>query len=212
MSIIAIEKHLRIVRNLKMKAGAVVILHLVVTILFGALLFFQKAKIDTERESMVLVKQRYEELSAKYQLLKFLRNKPLTISQGIDAAEVMVAECRAANQPYHIILAVIAEESQFDPTAISNKGARGLGQAMGETWKFYFTEKELQGKSFMHDVGLNVTFIIRHLSALQKQYGNDWQKALSAYLCGEPDGKIARSYVKAVLRRADQFKPYFVEE
>lgn len=97
------------------------------------------------------------------------------------------------HNPY-LILGIIAEESDFDPTAISSVGALGVGQVMPKVW-----EKELkeQGiiteKRDLFDPEINVLAMDYILLKYYKQF-KDWNKVLNAYVGGD------KQYVKAVKR------------
>src|SRR5262249_60386258 len=76
--------------------------------------------------------------------------------------------------PFTLIEAVIRVESNFDPRAISSKGARGLMQLMPGT-------ALLLGVDDVFDVAQNIDGGGRHLRALVDRYAGNLVLRLSAY-------------------------------
>jgi soluble lytic murein transglycosylase-like protein len=103
--------------------------------------------------------------------------------------------------PVKLFRALIKAESNFNPRAVSKKGALGLCQLMPET------AKELGVKNpFDPDENLNAGALL--LSRLYKKY-KDWRLALAAYNAGEgavdryggiPPYRETISYVKNISR------------
>jgi soluble lytic murein transglycosylase-like protein len=88
---------------------------------------------------------------------------------------------RAANQSSvdpKLVKSVMLVESDFDPAAVSRKGARGLMQLMPET-------AAAQGVEDVHDPAQNIAAGVRHLSQLLDRYDGDVVKSLAAYNAGE---------------------------
>jgi len=105
-----------------------------------------------------------------------------------------------------LVLAVVAVESGFQPTAVSRKGAQGLMQLMPATARSL-------GVADVFDPASNLDGGARHLSALVAQYGGDLQRALAAYNAGAgaverhkgvPPYAETRQYVKKVLGRYEK--------
>lgn len=110
----------------------------------------------------------------------------LSIRHGVDPA---------------LVKAIVRAESDFNATAISKKGARGLMQLMPET-------ASILGVRDIHDPYENVEGGIRHLSKLLKMFNNNVRFALAAYNAGEnavlkygsvPPYPETREYVKRIL-------------
>lgn len=107
-----------------------------------------------------------------------------------------------------LVKAIVKAESDFDSTAVSIAGARGLMQLMPETAR-------IMGVSDIHDPEENVEGGIRYLSKLLKMF--DWKipLAVAAYNAGEnavlkygtiPPYSETQTYVKRVLYYYGKYK------
>jgi soluble lytic murein transglycosylase len=107
-----------------------------------------------------------------------------------------------------LIEAVIKAESEYDPMAVSKKGARGLMQLMPAT-------AEQLGVSNVHDPRENLRGGVRYLRKLLDQFQGDVELAVAAYNAGP--GAITKyrglppypetvDYVKKVRKYYDQFQ------
>jgi soluble lytic murein transglycosylase len=87
-----------------------------------------------------------------------------------------------------LLLAVIRQESAFDPEAVSHAGARGLMQLMPSTAKT--TAKELKVKysrsNLTTDPDYNIKLGSAHLAHLLDQFNGSYVLALGAYNAGSP--------------------------
>lgn len=106
------------------------------------------------------------------------RARPLASSRK---SERWRAHVRAAAEKYELpealLLAVMAVESNFDPRALSEKGAMGLMQLMPFTAKdMYVTDA--------WDPEQNIEGGARYLRILANQYGGDMVRTLAAYNAG----------------------------
>ena len=105
----------------------------------------------------------------------------------------------------NLVKAVVRAESDYNPSAVSRAGARGLMQLMPATAR-------LMGVKDIHDPVDNVNGGTRHLSRLIKKFNGKLPMALAAYNAGEgavkrygriPPYKETQLYVKKVLRFYD---------
>jgi soluble lytic murein transglycosylase-like protein len=103
----------------------------------------------------------------------------------------------------NLVKAVISAESNFDPRAISPKGARGLMQLMPSTASRF-------GVKDIFDPAQNISGGVRYLRYLLDLFGGDLVLALAAYNAGEkivqnnrgvPNYRETRDYVDRVLTR-----------
>jgi hypothetical protein len=197
------ETHERLVRKVKKRAfiiHGVLALLLTVSILFPLI---SKVESDLIRESYGVVRQHLVNMECKYVLLEILRNKPLSIGQALEIADVVVEESRTNRVSVPSILGVMSVESRFRTDAVSAAGARGLMQVMPAVWSQYIESDELRGQTSRHNPALNVRVAVRYLGDLLRQYG-DVRKALKAY-----GGFITKSpdkYVNAVMTKAEQYR------
>jgi soluble lytic murein transglycosylase-like protein len=100
----------------------------------------------------------------------------------------------------NLVRALVKVESNFNPRAVSNKGAMGLMQLMPATAKMYDLRNPF-------DAAQNVDAGVRHLKGLLENFGGDVRLSLAAYNAGqgavERNGGIppyteTRNYVKRI--------------
>jgi soluble lytic murein transglycosylase-like protein len=77
-----------------------------------------------------------------------------------------------------LVRAVIQVESNFDPSCVSRKGARGLMQLMPGTARRYNVNR-------IHDPEENIRAGVHHLADLLEMFYDDLPRSLAAYNAGE---------------------------
>ena len=84
----------------------------------------------------------------------------------------------------NLVRALVEVESNFNPRAVSSKGAMGLMQLMPETARMYDVHNPF-------DAAQNVDAGVRHLKGLLDDFGGDVTLSLAAYNAGQ--GAVKRS-------------------
>jgi soluble lytic murein transglycosylase-like protein len=132
-----------------------------------------------------------------------------TASQRHDAWEQPRAIIKEAADRYgvaeDVIAAVIEAESQFNPRAVSRRGAQGLMQLMPDTAASLGVEDPFSPRENIHGG-------VRHLRSLMDRFDNNLPLALAAYNAGHvavihyggiPPYPQTRAYVGRILRRLE---------
>lgn len=119
----------------------------------------------------------------------------------IRSYDELIAEAAQRHRiPPALVKAVVAAESDFNPGAISRKGAQGLMQLMPDTARSLGVSNPMRAEE-------NLWGGVRYLRHLLDRYG-DWTRALAAYNAGPsavdhyggvPPYQETRQYVDRVL-------------
>jgi Soluble lytic murein transglycosylase and related regulatory proteins (some contain LysM/invasin domains) len=113
---------------------------------------------------------------------------------------IIYSEARKNDLPPELVAAVVHTESQFVPTALSNRGAIGLMQIAPKTGRWL-------GASNLSDPAQNIRAGTKYLRYLTDRFDGDQAKAIAAYNAGEgnvrrfggvPPFKETRNYVQRV--------------
>jgi soluble lytic murein transglycosylase-like protein len=177
-----------------------------------------------EKARQVFIHQRDElkDLKTKETIYSILRSKGVSLSQGIDIAEVTIQQSKKLNLPISLILAVMKKESTFTPFAFSSQNAMGLMQIHPATWEWFVKRMDL--KLSVHaafDPATNIimaTHILRDLyenyKKTSKSESETWNSALSAYYAGTTSLSqtgITGSHIQYVAE-VNKFKKEFDEK
>jgi soluble lytic murein transglycosylase-like protein len=124
---------------------------------------------------------------------------------GIDAYIKQVAAQHGVSAD--LVAAVIEAESEFNPRAVSRKGAQGLMQLMPKT-------AATLGVDDPFDPRENIEAGVKHLRALMDRFGSDnLPLVLAAYNAGEvavikhrgvPPYRETRAYVQRIMKKLDR--------
>lgn len=110
--------------------------------------------------------------------------------------------------PIPWIEAVIDVESSFMPTAVSNKGARGLMQIMPATGHDY----GVTNPDDLFDPAINIDVGTHLLSDLRDRLGDDVAAIYSAYNSGKPDLYLTSAEVAANVDRFLNRLEYYLQQ
>jgi soluble lytic murein transglycosylase-like protein len=129
--------------------------------------------------------------------------------RGLSVADIMAEIETVATRhrvPPRLVAAIVAVESEFNPRAVSRRGARGLMQLMPATAASVDVQDSFDARE-------NIEGGVRHLRVLMDRYNNDLPVVLAAYNAGDravlahqgvPPYRETRQYVIRVLRRYDR--------
>jgi soluble lytic murein transglycosylase-like protein len=193
MSCMAAEDHDRIVRRVNFWH---VKFHLIWAALL-ALAIYLPYHLKLERD---LLQVEYSSVKMRYRMLEMLRTRPLTIGQAMDITDAVILQKKV---PVEVVFAVMQQESEFTPEAISRKGARGLMQVMPVTWKSY----SLPHFRNVTDPVQNVHVGTLYLADLFDQFG-DWKAVFRAYYAGPQNYKNKNYdwYANAVMKKISDYR------
>jgi len=108
-----------------------------------------------------------------------------------------------------LVASIIAVESEYNPRAVSRKGARGLMQLMPATASSLSVDDPFDPRE-------NIEAGVRHLRRLMDRFDNNLPLVLAAYNAGEqavlryrgvPPYRETRQYVSRVLRKVERAQP-----
>src|SRR5262245_60862125 len=141
--------------------------------------------------------------------------KPVELPDTVTAADLPLPQFRYASlvlplsekygMDWKLVAAVMAIESNYNPRAISEKGAIGLMQLMPSTAALYrVSSKELFNPKKNIEAG------VLHLKMLNDRYDGDLSRVIAAYNSGEgavdryngvPPYRFTRAFVRRVMAR-----------
>jgi soluble lytic murein transglycosylase-like protein len=136
------------------------------------------ASMQAARSAAAEVNQILESSNANFRSSTLQNYTPEQLNAAIEQSAAR------HNLDPNLVRAVIKVESNFNPNAVSRKGAMGLMQLMPGT------ARQLNVKN-PFDPEQNVDAGVRHLKRLFDNYGGDVRLTLAAYNAGE--GAVARS-------------------
>jgi len=162
--------------------------------------------------SLDKLKVAIHEYKVKYEILKFMRTRGLSLGQGLDIAEAAVVESKTNSVPIDLTLSLILTESEFSPGARSPKGAIGVLQIMPATWEQYTQKMGLKvGIQAAYDPLINIKVGMKYFGDLYKASKAKYKVeaearkfALSEYNSG-PNGGIQQGYVADVEKGTKKF-------
>jgi len=200
MSCVAAEDHERIVRRVNFWH---VKFHLIWAVLLSVSLllpYHLKLERDLLRGAIHTFQMQYSSIKTRHRMLEMLRTRPLTIGQAMDIADAVIQQNQV---PAGIVFAIMQQESEFTPEAVSKKGAKGLMQVMPIIWKSY----ALSHFKNVTDPVQNVHVGTQYLADLFNQFG-DWKAVFRSYYAGPENynNKNYDWYANAVLKKVGAFR------
>jgi len=177
---------------------------------------------EKTKESFALQKEEFDTLKTKESIYSILRNKGVSLNQGLDIAEVTIRQSRKLNLSMSLILAVMKKESLFSPYALSTQNAMGLMQVHPITWEEYVDKLNIKVTAHAaFDPVTNIIVATHVLKDLYEYYkkttkseGEIWKFVLSAYFAGVTSLSqtgMTESHIKYVAD-VNQFKDEFDEK
>jgi soluble lytic murein transglycosylase-like protein len=173
-------------------------------------------------ESLILQKEEFNMLKTKERIYSILRNRGVSLSQGLDIAEVTIRQSRKLNLSMSLILAVMRKESLFIHYALSSRNAMGLMQIHPITWEEYVGRLNLKVSAHAaFDPAINIIVATHILKDLYEYYKKNvkseeeiWKSVLSACYAGITSFSqtgMTESHIKYV-GDVKKFKDEFDEE
>jgi soluble lytic murein transglycosylase-like protein len=204
MSVIMKEEHDKIVKAIRRKAVIRNLILILVMAVGFSWSYVAKLETNLVTEAYQVAKVEFNSVLLKQDLLRLLRTKSLTVGQALDIVDVIMSQ---RDVPVALVLAVISQESEFKPYAISNKGAKGIMQIMPITFNVYSQSALLKGDRHVYDPEQNVRAGILCLKELWDRFG-DWRMVLRAYQAGPENAgnKKFDWYVNAVIKKMEQYR------
>jgi soluble lytic murein transglycosylase-like protein len=204
----------------KWKIGFVLmnLIYLTIIVAMG-LSFIQREKAIVP---LLLQKEELDTMKTKETIYTILRNRGVSLSQGLDIAEVTIRQSRKLNLSISLILAVMKKESTFTPYALSSQNAMGIMQVHPITWEEYKDKLNIKVSSHAaFDPATNIIVATHFLKDLYEYYKKDvrseeeiWKSVLSAYFTGMTSLSqtgMTKSHIKYVTD-VKRFKEEFDEK
>lgn len=133
------------------------------------------------------------------------------VSSGVKFSNLITKSAVTYDVPPGLVAAVIHAESNFNPKALSNKGARGLMQITGGTARYLRLKNS-------HDPEQNVLAGCKYLRELIDLFNGNIMLAIAAYNAGPgavnrydgvPPYRETKEYVKKVLGFFNIYRQFF---
>ena len=157
---------------------------------------------DSAIETYLEIKAERDMLEIRRELLSVLRTKSLSVGQALDIVDMVLSQ---VDVPAPMVLAVMAQESEFKPWARSEKDARSLMQVIPATYRIYANPLLKMG-IHTSDPILTTCAGISFLGDMKRTF-KDWKLALRAYYAGpkQANNKNYNWYASSVIRRAVKY-------
>ncbi len=134
---------------------------------------------------------------------KISRKAAVGLPENVPYSGIINAKCEKYDVDPNLVRSIIKTESDFNPSAVSQKGARGLMQLMPATASDMGVRK-------IFDPAQNIDGGVRYLRYLLNCFNGDVELSVAAYNCGQgrvirngmcvPAIPETRNYVRKVMR------------
>ena len=200
MSCMAAEDHDRIVRRVNLWHVNFHIIWAVLLALAIYLPYHLKLERDLLQVEYSSIKVENSSIKMRHRMMEMLRTRPLTIGQAMDITDAVIQQNKV---PVEVVFAIMRQESEFTPEAVSQKGAKGLMQVMPVIWKSY----SLPHFKNVTDPVQNVHVGTHYLADLFDQFG-DWKAVFRAYYAGPQNynNKNYDWYANAVVKKIADYR------
>jgi soluble lytic murein transglycosylase-like protein len=190
---ISSEDHNRIVHRVNFWH---VSFHIVLVVIL-AFSIYVPYRLKHERDHL---QRKYSAIEMRERVFEILKARPLTLAQAMDITDAVLQQKRV---PVEIPLAVMAQESEFRPKAVSKKGAKGLMQVMPFVWRDYALPHSKDEKDPVQNVRVGIVY----LGDLFDRF-HDWKAVLRAYYAGPQNHNNKRYnwYANAVLKKVAEYR------
>ncbi|HUL29035.1 MAG TPA: lytic transglycosylase domain-containing protein [Thermodesulfobacteriota bacterium] len=174
------------------------------------------------KDFITLQRQELQTLKTKENIYLILRNRGVSLSQGLDIADVTIRQSRELDLSMSLILAVMKKENMVTPDIRSSQNAVGLMQVRPVIWEEYVSKLNLKGSAYEVVDPVKNTIVATHvLKDLYEHYKKIarseeeiWRSVLSAYYTGMTSfsqTEMAEPYNKYVAD-VNRFKKEFDEK
>lgn len=144
----------------------------------------------------------------RHDIMEIIKLKGLSLSQGMDIADVTISQCKELELPPELVLAIMKKETDFTNHAVSSKGAMGIMQLMPATFDIYNKALKLGlTRQAGFDPIVNIRIATHYLKDLYNEFkptvkteAELWQKVLKQYSGG------ATNYPTSVLKSSREYK------
>lgn len=191
------------------------ILMLIIVIIFAENNYILKKENDLNRNTSITeintTKKKYEDMLAKmkqqerYIIYSYIKENhkrvPKEVVESITTNILILS--KEQNVPVELLVGIIGVESDFNPTVVSNKKARGLMQVRYSVWGEQC--KFLSSAYDLHDINLGIRAGIYVLKYYLGKTNNDISEALYLYVGKDRaySNKVHAEIGKFILHKAN---------
>lgn len=172
--------------------------------------FVVRGWVNEYKKEIQIIKltEQCDEFKIRYEILGILRLKGLSLSQGMDIADITIKQCKDLNIPIELPLAVMKKETGFVNSAVSHAGAMGIMQLMPATFEIYNKALRLGlTRQAAFDPIVNIRIATHYIKDLLDEFKPKtkteqelWKKVLTQYSGG------ASGYPESIKKFSKEYK------